>query len=244
MKNKIMSFVIAVIVVTTNSYAEDISIAPPPVGADSISAKGGEQTRMGVSFLSYSSDAFELTGLGFVVGGKFKKPSGFIIEPSLGMGLLVGGSPDGNTDFSMLSMDANLMFGQKINVVTLFAGPTLSYQTTYMTIDGGASYDTYIDGTTTMSGLAMGVQLDLETSFGLVTPFYVSRSLAGTSDTSSRTGGVTTESSATIDFTTSQVGLDIYFKTLGTSLSAMVQSSDDGDMIYFAYSWTNKKTRQ
>lgn len=219
--------------------AQEVSIAPPPVSADTILSKGGSQQTRGISFLSYSSDAFDMTGVGFNLGSKNKNADGMIFEPSLGFGFIYGENDSGTLEMSNFSMDLSAMIGKKAGPLTVFAGPALNLTTIsttmyYTQCIGFSCYETSdtTSSSMTLAGLAYGLQLDIPTGFGLFTPFYVQKSLSGSVETDT--------TSTDVDLDISQLGFDMYFKSIGTSLSAMAQSDDDGDLLYFSYNWKFK----
>jgi hypothetical protein len=230
-KGKMKTALLAVSLMFTSANASDnsFSISPPPISADTIMAESGKQEKFGISVMSYSSDDFDMTGLGLVYGEKNKNSSGVIFEPSVGLGYVTG---DGSGDMTMVSTDLNLMLGKKIDLLTVFVGVNGSITATTIDIDTGFG-TTSTSSSMYLVGGSVGAQIDFESPMGLITPFFVYKSMSGTVETD------TTE--VDIDMETQQLGIDVYFKSLGTSLSAMAQSDDNGDLIYFSYNWYFKK---
>lgn len=215
--------------------AENISIGPAPVSSDTIVGTGNE-SRLDVSTLSYTTDSMDLSAVGVGFGTREKYSGGAVFDGSANL-MVLSGTFDGGS-LSGVSMGANLLIGTEIKEdLLIYVGPTLSMMS--MDIVAG-SLDIWTS--IMMYGLKAGIQYELKTSFGTISPWYFMSSMQGTS--SSTTSGyvgsyyVYQSSDSDIDaMMTTQLGFDMYFNDLGASLSTMMQSNSDGDMISFTYSF-------
>ena len=217
--------------------SDDLVIAPPPVSYSALKTVGIE-TNIGVNYLSYTADSIDMTGYGASVTVRKRTDEDSIHNFGVGINLLDADmdtqSGDGTIgSFSYLyghnlskSDDATLIGFVGANYIVT----SLSFEVPYGATSGS---DVYID--TYMFGVNAGVQYEMKTSFGAFIPWAFFLYSQGTSDLEIYTygaGGGSTTSTADIDPTlTSQFGLDLYFSSIGTSLSSMYQSNDSGDMF-------------
>lgn len=217
--------------------ADQITIAPPPVSSDNIDGKGHEG-RFDVNYMNYSGDNFEFSGYGITIGKRERNGSGKVTDVSVNMTILEGDA--GTASLEGASFTVNGMFGTEMgNKDSIFyIGPTLTWMS--MTLDNpqtGSSYNysTFID--TLTYGMSAGLQLEIPTSFGSFSPYFFGSYIMGSS--TSETGSNSTETDIDPMLNT-QLGFDMYFNSLGTSLSTMYREDDAGSMLTFAYSFKFK----
>ena len=230
-----MKKIIAMLLMATALlYGEgSISIGPAPVSSDNIEGVG-EESRVDISYMSYSTDDFELTAVGIGGGSRKRSEGGSVFDVSFNLMAL-----ESDIDLTGFSYGANILLGQELgnSDSIIYVGPTLSMIAMEIT-SGTLVTNTFI----TMYGVTGGIQFKLNTAFGSISPWAFANYTSGTvsSDTSGYIGStyIYYSSDADIDpIMTTQFGFDMYFDAIGSSLSTMMQSNEDGDMISLAYSF-------
>jgi hypothetical protein len=219
-------------------YASDITIAPAPVSVDNIVDIGNE-SRVDVGYMNYSTDNIDLTGITVGYGNRERSEEKKVIDWSVNYTNLTGSS--GIYDIEGYNISFTYLVGKELSNKDsiIYMGPLF----TYMEMDFGVPMGTPLSKGndswigTTKYGLQVGIQYKMDTTFGYFAPWFFGAYLAGSSE-SEDYGNETTSSESDIDpFFTTSFGFDIYFNELGASLSSMYQSDEDGEMISIAYSF-------
>lgn len=235
MKSKYLRVVLLLMLGTTSALfaADQITLSPPPVSSDNISGKG-QEGRLDINYMNYSATGFEFTGYGVTAGKRERDGNGKVTDVSVNFTILDGDA--GSATLEGASFTVNGMFGTEMaNKDSIFyVGPTLTYTT--LTIDSpSSSFLTFSD--TLTYGLSAGLQVEIPTGFGSFSPYFFGSYIMGSNSTDTGTTTVDTDIDPML---TTQLGFDMYFNSLGTSLSTMYRSDDAGELLTFAYSFKFK----
>ncbi|MBU0720495.1 hypothetical protein KJ877_04075 [bacterium] len=228
----VFSFIVANLL-----HAEgEIVIAPPPVSYSALQTVGSE-SGVGLNYISYSADSFDMTGYGVGFSHRIRNDESSLHYISAGYMNLTA-----SNDMEMDIYNVNYLYGHNLSKELIgFVGANINYSSSSLEVPYGSTTgsDIYID--TMMYGVNAGFQYDVAVSFGSVIPWVFASYISGSSETEMIQYGTnpltgnpypTNTSSADIDpILAYQFGLDMFFKAINTSLSSMYQSSDSGDML-------------
>jgi len=220
----------------------DIIIAPPPISYSPLD-KIGSQTSMQLNYMSVDMDAYNSTGYGIGLSHRIKQTEDTFHNFSFYYMYISGDSSQSSNESETSIYNVSYMYGVNVTPELLgFVGANLNYSSLSNEVPYGSSSgaDVYID--TLMYAANAGVQYEHQVSFGALIPWAaLTYIVGGSSDTEIYTygpgGGSSTQTSDIDSFGAYQLGFDIYFDAIATSLSSMYQSASDGDMLSLSLSY-------
>jgi len=243
--NKLLKSSIGLVALAQLSIA-GIIIAPPPMAYSPLK-EIGSQTSAQFNYLSFETDASETTGIGVGISHRIRKTEDTFHNMSF---YYMNMSDDGSANMESGTdiYNASYQYGTNINPQLLgFVGGSLNYSAYWKEEGYGTSNysDSYID--TLMYSATAGLQYEHDVSFGVLIPWVaMTYIIGGSSDLETIPYGndplgnplQSSSSSSDIDsFGAYQLGFDVYFDAIATSLSSMYQSSDDGDLLSLSLSY-------
>ncbi len=224
-----------ILTAVTQLYAADIIIAPPPIEYSPLSVKGS-QASVQLNYLSYDTDDYDMTGYGAGLSYRIKNAKDSFHNISFSYLYVDGDSSTSSQTSETDVYNLAYQYGKNLTDELIgFIGASLNYSSLSSEVPYGSTSgsDIYVD--TTIYAASAGLQYEYGVSFGTLIPWVAGTYIAGgTSDVETYTygpGGGKSTSSVDVDsFAAYQLGFDIYFDAIATSLSTMYQSSSDGDM--------------
>ena len=224
----LMSFVFLI-----GAEENSFDVSPAPV-SQIPSADGETNTRMKATSISASYDDFDISGFGLQLGKQDGEKDGAINKS--GSIITLSGTGDG-LDASLIAVNAALLW-EKYNQTpdgapyTLFYGLDISYM--YM----NAYNDNFeIDVYTLMYGGVGGVQYNIHTTDMIFSPFALAKYLMGSYEAEVWAGGYAYTEGDIEPILSTSFGFDIYFKSLNSTLSAMIKSDENSDSTMLSYTW-------
>ena len=217
-----------------------IVIGPPPITYSHLKA-GESDIDVGANYTNYDTDKIEMYGAGANIA--YRKRSSEKSLHYVKFSYLHMGS-DGTTYGAVTSDDytdnyfLSYLYGYHFTEnFQGFVGANYNYsefgsEVPYGSQNGADIYvDSYIYGANT------GVQYVFSFNFGRVTPWFFASYMLGNADSEMYSS---TNSSSSIDIdpiVTTQLGFDIYFNVINSSLSSMIQKSQAGSLLSFTLTY-------
>lgn len=233
--------ILSAFVVTALFAGEDgFDLAPTPVSQSQLEA-GKTENMFRVTSISSSvdvgDDSFDISGFGVQFGKKDGEEGGAINKAGSIMTLSGSG---GGIDTSLVTVNAALLWEnynktQDNAPFTLFFGGDFSY--TYANANDDA-HDAELDLYLTTYGGTAGVQYNIHSPSTVISPFAVFKYLMGNYSTDLYIGNQVNSTSDSIDpMLTQSFGFDVYFKSLRSTLSAMVKNDSASSTTMISYAW-------
>ena len=235
--NRLIKSAVAFVALTQFSVA-DIIVAPPPLSYSPLK-EVGSQTSVQLNYLSFETDTSENTGYGVGISHRLRETEDTFHNFSLYYMYMNGTMAGSNVETDMYIYNTAYQYGVNINPELVgFVGGSLNYSNLESGVPIGSSGqdDIYVD--TLMYSVNAGVQYEHNVSFGVLIPWVAMTYIVGGSSDTETVGIHPSSSSKDIDsFGAYQLGFDIYFDAIATSLSSMYQSSEDGDLLSLSLSY-------
>ncbi len=235
--NRLIKSAVALMALAQLSVA-DIIVAPPPLAYSPLK-EIGSQTSMQLNYLSFETDTSESTGYGIGISHRVRETEDTFHNFSFYYMYMNGTVAGSNVETDIYTYNAAYQYGVNLNPKFLgFIGGGLNYSNLESGVPIGSSGqdDIYVD--TLMYSVNAGVQYEHNVSFGVLIPWVAMAYIVGGSSDTETVGLNPSSSSRDIDsFGAYQLGFDIYFDAIATSLSSMYQSSEDGDLLSLSMSY-------
>jgi hypothetical protein len=217
---------------------EGFDLAPTPVSQSEV--KAGEVENMFRATLINSSidvgdDTFDISGF----GAQFAKKEGTSDGATNKSGTIMTLSGSSDTlDTTVVSVNAAYLW-EKYNTTqdgsrfTIFYGGDFSY-----TYSNAYNEDFELDIYMMLYGGTLGIQYNIHSGEVIISPFAVAKYLFGSYESEIWVGdGYASQSDSIDPMLTQSFGFDVYFKSLGSTLSAMVKSDSSSQTTILSYAW-------
>lgn len=234
--------ILTALVASTLVGAEDgFDLAPTPVSQTEV--KSGESEKMTrltyiTSTLKSDETDFDVTGGGVQVAKTDGKEGG---ATNLSGSLIGGGGSGETTDVALVSANIAYLWENYNKTTegapyTIFYGLDFSY--TYMNLTTSGYYTINTDIYFKQYGGTLGIQYNMHTPGMIFSPFAVGKYLMGDYESHTWVGDNYTYMGDSIDpMLVQNFGFDIYFKSMGTTLSAMVKNDSASSTTMISYAW-------
>lgn len=238
MKKILSVFFLVWVSVAADESQDGFDLAPTPVSQTQVeSGKTEKMARLTyvTSTLTANGTDFDITGVGAQVVKTDGKDEG--ATDLSGSFLFLSGS-GGEFDATLVSGNVAYLWESYNKTTeggfyTLFYGADFSY--TYMNAYSSALE---IDLYTKQYGGVLGLQYNIHTPDLIISPFGVAKYLMGDYEANAWYGGNYGYTSGDLDpMVTQAFGFDVYFKSVGSTLSATVKSDSASNTTMLSYAW-------
>lgn len=223
----------AVMAATVMMAQDGFDLTPTPVSQTQIDSDATEgMTRL--TGLYATIDDAELSGAGVQVAKKTGKEGG---ATNLSGALMMLSGSGGGMDSTVVSGNVaylweNYQSPQEAAGLTIFYGADFSY--VYMNMYSDALE---IDVYTMMYGGTAGLQYNHHTPSLIISPFAVGKYLMGSYEADIWGNSYSSESDSIDPIFNTAFGFDVFFKSTGTTLSAMLKSDSGSTTTMVSYAW-------
>lgn len=222
---------LVVMAMCTHLSSAEIIIAPPPLAYSPLK-EIGSQNSVSINYLNFTTDEYDTSGYGVGYAQRVRKTEDTFHNFSVYVMYLGGESKTSVNKSDTYIYNFAYQYGKNLTPELIgFVGTSLNYSSyeNYVPI-GSTGSDTYID--TVMYSLNAGLQYEHKVSFGAIIPWTALTYVLGGSSDIEIIGATNSFNTVELDsFTAYQLGFDVYFDAIATSLSSMYQSSETGDLI-------------
>ena len=216
---------------------DGFDLAPTPVSQSEVEeGKTENMFRATVinSSVDIGDDSFDITGFGAQFAKKDGR-SGGALNKSGSIMSLSGSSAE--LDTTLVSANAALLWENYNKTLdgsrfTVFYGGDFTY-----TYANAYNDDFEIDMYMMLYGGTLGIQFNIETPGTVISPFAVAKYLFGSYEADIYTTGYTNVSDDIDPMLTQSFGFDVYLKSVGSTLSAMVKNDSASTTTMVSYAW-------